>query len=351
MAVSFTFQRKDKNSQITDKIVDDLISKVFYNKFFLGNPLVVTEKRNPSTLETEVIEVRIAQIMIEQSDKKSMNYMVNQIQNILRANPQFNILYLSGSSFEETSKSNGVNFKADFFSPEKTQNQILVEKLGLKDNEIPDEFKCSISYMVMDEPVYHILNKNVKYDAKTLRFCVDTTQSRTMPDTLILHEEKYMRTDSGLLARIANFIADKMAFKNEVNLRLILNTLKIPQSEFELNKQDALNKALRRAAMKGYAEMAIDLVDAGAQLNSQDTIPTKLMTPLHYALENNHFALAHDLLSLGAQPDIKNHAQLTALNKIEQIVDKEWKDVLLNTIRIIHPGIHEKHISSQRVTR
>jgi len=76
--------------------------------------------------------------------------------------------------------------------------------------------------------------------------------------------------------------------------------------------------ALHTASFNGHLEVAIVLLDFGANVNARNK---NELTPLHYAASNGHVALARLILSRGGDPRAKSREGRTPLDKAEGHAD------------------------------
>lgn len=325
MPIRLKFSIKDKKNKITQKTIDELAETL------LNIPELPIEHcqfaKDSNIFDDNVSRLSFTIVGFSFSDKESCQQLIYLVMNRLEeANSPF---YLIDNPVSEH-HSNDIVFRHCRFKPQLSNNQRLLDKLGVADTDIPDDYKCLISGMIMDRPIFDVRAPNTKYDEAFLNYYLPLESPKRMPDTKLPYSRDYIEDDLSLLSKISLFIEDK---KKEMNFKKLKDTFvkfKIPIPQSDNIKDFDLGKALRRAVIFGTIADIDILLHFNVDINSQDTNPEKQYTALHLAVLKNKPHSMNKLLALGAKikiPDAKGRTALSLVPTLPEISQKGFYDL------------------------
>lgn len=200
-------------------------------------------------------------------------------------------------------------------------NDKILSDYNVNEDLVPAEFLCSISKVIMDDPVY-IKGGSDRYDFNSLREWYTAKDRLWDPIRNIYIEPSDIIHDGKLKTEISQFVgkAIEQALLLEKNENINLddeqksNRLIDLITKYELNvvSESTKETALRRAAAKGNSEDLAFLISIGVNINAQDSNPNNSKTALHWAVLNKQEQCIKLLLQHHAKIDIPDAKKYTA---------------------------------------
>jgi hypothetical protein len=296
--------------------------------FIMNLPFLIHQGASVSVTENSRGEVTLIRVTVNGlcvTDKESSNMLVSLINEKLEESDI--PFYLSGQSQQSNPGNNEALFLHKRFIPIKSRNSKNLSKI--ESITVPEEFCCSLSTEIMDEPVFDIRSPHIMYDYNFLMYWINKSHPKDLPHTKLPFDESFLKTNYKLKGLINSYMQTKLAEFDRSKLNNLLIKCKLISSESfdEKLDQGILDQALRRSVVFGDQEDLTLLLSFGANINGQDNNPKKRLTSLHLALletkscdessKEESFVKATRLIYAGAKIDIKDANNRTPLDIIK----------------------------------
>ena len=310
-----------------------------FPQFILNLPFLIHQGASVSVntnVNGETNSILISMNGLCVTDKESSNMLVSLINEKLEeADMPF---YLSKQMQQSVRLNNEALFLHKRFLPLKSRNSKNLSKI--ESISVPEDFCCSLSTEIMDEPVFDIRSPHIMYDYNFLMYWINKSYPKLLPHTNLPFDESFLKTNYDLKDLINSYMKKILNEFDRSKLSKLLVKCKLISSASldEKIDQTIIDQALRRSVVFGDQDDLTLLFSFKANINSQDNNPKKRLTALHLALleiktsnDSNveeSIVKATRLIYVGAKIDIKDAIGRTQLDIINTLNNTYQQRVL-----------------------
>ncbi len=278
------------------------------------------------TVESPACEILLHLDKVTVIDLASERYLVRMIESFLNDLGMRSEFTISGKHGKKTERD--FVFDASIYTPKSTSYQQLLKDIGVSDESIPEEFLCSLTKMIIDNPVYIASQKDIKFDEKQLRLWVfkqDTMENPFNRQAITLDDIIH---DYELEVKIKKFVASAISnrahqlrreeSKEAENapllervrpqLQKILSKYKLPNAS-----RENLHIALRKAAAADDGDSINILLLQGCDINDTGQGAIR-RTAMHWAIIKESVNAVRILKSAKARTDIQDSKNKTPID-------------------------------------
>lgn len=322
-------------SQFSDlkDISDAILKRLFEIKFLIG-------WHKGFTVEVSVDSFVIKYKGITQRNAEISGYLARCVMHELQELQLSDICYVSSTGAKDYPQDTILDLNS--FHPGQTKNSILLNSI-LPFDKVPEEYLCSLSKEIMDEPVHTVVKPDILYNKKHLTFWLYSKPVPEDPFTRIrINPIQDVIANPTQQQEINAFVHDNLKAGLLAKKRKITDIIKKHTGQDIVN-QLLIDKTFRTAAAKNDVHDLQVLHCRVSSINAQDDNPQRKRTALHWAIDKKALECVKWLLEKKADLDIPNAQGLTARHLITSSNDPEIKNLL--NVELIQPlnDLHLRH--------
>lgn len=166
--IEFIFAPKDKSmfasydefKPVVDTIVKEMIKKGLYENYSKSIGIFFPD----DTANT--VHLRFNGMIYKAEE--DIHFLMREVDEFVDNMGLSGLIKLTG--VKANPQNNDVVFETKKYAQGHSHSEMLLDFYGITDEEVPEEFKCSITHVVMDDPVYFKGFPETRYDKTQLRF-------------------------------------------------------------------------------------------------------------------------------------------------------------------------------------